>query len=64
LDIFIYCFTVTTVWADFLQAKQEFMLKIMQAVEELGLSFAFPSQSVYLERFPDERATLTSQRPR
>jgi MscS family membrane protein len=52
LDIFIYCFTKTTVWAEFLQFKQEFMLKIMYAVKELGLDFAFPTQTVQLENLP------------
>jgi MscS family membrane protein len=64
LDVFIYCFTVTTVWAEFLQAKQEFMLKIMGAVSELGLSFAFPTQSIHVESLPGEPQALTGQRPR
>ena len=49
LDVFIYCFTKTTVWAEFLQTKEAFMLDIMALVKELGLEFAFPSQSIYVE---------------
>jgi MscS family membrane protein len=64
LDVFIYCFTETTNWAEFLQAKQEFMLSIMDKVESLGLSFAFPTQSIHVESFPQDRGALTSQRPR
>jgi MscS family membrane protein len=64
LDIFIYCFTETTVWAEFLQAKQELMLKIMGAVSDMGLSFAFPTQSIHLESRPGEPAALAGQRPR
>jgi MscS family membrane protein len=56
LDIFIYCFTRTTNWAEFLQAKQEFMLDIMRAVYELGLDFAFPTQTVHVESLPDKAA--------
>ncbi|MCP4148853.1 MAG: mechanosensitive ion channel family protein [bacterium] len=52
LDIFIYCFTVSTVWAEFLQTKQEFMFKIMEAVYNLGLDFAFPTQTLHVESFP------------
>jgi MscS family membrane protein len=63
LDIFIYCFTITTNWADFLQAKQEFMLKIMDCVKELDLEFAFPTQTVHVESLPDEAGVPTSQRP-
>ncbi|MCP4198029.1 MAG: mechanosensitive ion channel family protein, partial [Proteobacteria bacterium] len=63
MDIFIYCFTATTNWADFLQAKQEFMLKIVDCVKELGLEFAFPTQTVHVESLPEETGVLTSQRP-
>jgi len=52
LDIFIYCFTKSTVWAEFLQARQEFMIKIMHAVKELGLDFAFPTQTVHVGSLP------------
>ena len=65
LDIFVYCFTLTTNWAEFLQAKQEFMLKIMTAVNSLGLSFAFPTQSIHVESLPEgAQKALTSQRPK
>jgi len=64
LDIFIYCFTRTTNWAEFLQVKQDFMLRVMRAVAELGLEFAFPSQSIYVESLPGEPAALAGQRPR
>ena len=65
LDIFIYCFTVTTNWAEFLQVKQEFMFKVMTAVESLGLSFAFPTQSVHIERVPPGLPDhFEGQRPR
>jgi len=49
LDIFVYCFTVTTAWAEFLDAKQELLLQIMRLVESRGLSFAFPTQTIHLE---------------
>ncbi len=63
LDVFVYCFTHTTVWGEFLQAKQELMLQIMRAVEDLGLGFAFPTQSLHLESMPGEPPAMTSQRP-
>jgi MscS family membrane protein len=64
LDIFIYCFTVTTNWSEFLQAKQEFMLRLMSLVGELGLSFAFPTQTVHLETPAGAPPALDVQRPR
>jgi MscS family membrane protein len=48
LDIFIYCFTVATQWAEFLSVKEKFMLKIMKAFKELGVEFAFPTQTLFL----------------
>ncbi len=50
LDIFIYCFTKTTVWDDFLAVRERFNLKIMQLLEELGIEIAYPSQTIFMER--------------
>lgn len=47
-DIFIYCFTKTTNWAEFLQAKEKFFLNVARAVRSAGLEFAFPTQTVHL----------------
>jgi MscS family membrane protein len=57
LDIFIYCFTRTTKWGEYLDARQAFMLKIMQAVSDLGLEFAFPTQTVHVESLPGDGIT-------
>lgn len=48
LDIMVYCFTTTTVWEEYLAARQDICLKIMDILDELGLEIAFPSHSVYL----------------
>lgn len=48
LDIFIYCFTVTTDWTKHLAVKQDVNLKIMSLVEEMGMGIAFPTQTVHL----------------
>ena len=49
LDIFIFCFTNTTVWGEFLQVKEDVNFKIMEILEEEGVSVAFPSRSIYFE---------------
>lgn len=49
LDILVYYFTVTTGWAEHLAVRQKLNLEIMKLIEELGLNFAFPTQSVYFE---------------
>jgi len=49
LDIFIYFFTKTKVWPEFLAVKEEINFKIMEILEEEGVSIAFPSRSIYFE---------------
>jgi MscS family membrane protein len=50
LDILVYCFTRTTVWGEYLDARQDVCLKIMDILEEHGMEIAFPSRSVYLRQ--------------
>jgi len=52
LNIFVYAFTHTSNWKTYMDIRQEIQLRIMQIVEENGSSFAFPSQSVYVESMP------------
>ncbi|WP_205437005.1 mechanosensitive ion channel family protein [Helicobacter suis] len=52
INIFVYCFSKTIAWGEWLAVKEDVMLKIMKIVEDNGLSFAFPSQSVYIESMP------------
>ena len=49
LDIMLYCFTNTVVYAEFLEIRQKLFFDIMAIVEEEGSGFAFPSQSIYIE---------------
>ncbi len=54
LDIMVYCFTTTTVWGEYLDARQDLSLKIMDILESMGLEIAFPSQTLYLQN-PEEQ---------
>ncbi|MGI6683947.1 MAG: mechanosensitive ion channel family protein [Bacillota bacterium] len=49
LNIFLYFFTNTTNWGEFLQIKEDVNLKIMSILENEGVSPAFPSTSIYFE---------------
>ena len=53
LNIFIYTFTETANWAKYLEIREDIHLKIMQIVEDNNASFAFPSQSIYVESLPN-----------
>ena len=50
IDILVYCFTSTNDWGKFLEIKENLALEIKRKVEELNLNFAFPSQSIYIEK--------------
>ncbi len=49
IDILIYCFTSNNNWNEYLRVKEDLGLFLKKTVEELGLSFAFPSQSIYFD---------------
>ncbi len=55
IDIMLYCFTKTTDWGDWLEIKERLACKIKNIVEGAGSSFAFPSQSLYVETLPTEK---------
>ena len=50
LSIFLYYFTKTTHWEEYLQIRQEVNMQIMELLESLKLEFAFPSRTVYLHQ--------------
>lgn len=50
LNIMVYCFTKTTVWAEWLDAQQAVYLKIIEIVKSHNADFAYPSQTLYVER--------------
>ncbi|WP_309498814.1 mechanosensitive ion channel domain-containing protein [Sulfurovum sp.] len=54
LNIFIYAFIRTSNWAKYLTIQEEIHLKIMKIVEENNCSFAFPSQTLYVESLPEK----------
>ena len=49
LNILVYYFTKTVGLADHLATKERINLAIMRKIDELGLSIAFPTQTVYFE---------------
>ncbi|HBK52792.1 MAG TPA: mechanosensitive ion channel protein [Syntrophomonas wolfei] len=48
LNIFLYFFTKTTVWAEYLLIKEELNLKIIEILEDEGVEIPFPSRNLYL----------------
>ncbi len=54
LGIFCYFFTKTTQWGEYMQVRERINLELMGIVEKNGTSFAFPSQSLYVESMPKD----------
>lgn len=52
INIELYFYTKAVGAKDFREARQELMLEFMRIVEKNGLSFAFPSRSIYIENLP------------
>jgi len=48
LDFFVYCFTRTTVWAEFHRVKQDVLLKIEGIIAGHGGEIAFPTTTVHV----------------
>lgn len=56
VNIEVFAYVVTSVWAEFLGIREDILLRVMEIVEQGGASIAFPSQTLYLgrDRGPDE----------
>ena len=50
IDMYVRCFTKTDEWEKWLSVKERLAIQIKQIVEKNGASFAFPSQSIYVEK--------------
>ena len=54
IDMLVQAFTETNDWGEFLKIKESLAVNIIEIVEKNKAGFAFPSQSIYLESFPEE----------
>ena len=50
IDMYVRCFSKTDEWEEWLSVKEKLALEIKQIVEKNSASFAFPSQSIYVEK--------------
>tara|TARA_B100000902_G_scaffold292613_1_gene279032 strand:+ start:6059 stop:7144 length:1086 start_codon:yes stop_codon:yes gene_type:complete len=50
IDMYVRCFTKTGSWHNWLDVKERLAIAIKEIVEKNGASFAFPSQSIYVEK--------------
>ncbi|QKF65487.1 mechanosensitive ion channel family protein [Campylobacter corcagiensis] len=54
INIMVYCFTKSVIWGEFLEVKQDVMLRMMDILAKNKLDFAYPSQSLYIKETPKD----------
>ena len=50
IDMYVRCFTKSSSWNEWLSVKEKLAIAIKEIVEKNNASFAFPSQSIYVEK--------------
>ncbi len=58
LDILVYCFIDASSWNDELRTRHVINLDIMRLAEDLGVEFAFPTQTLHVASLPGQPAAL------
>ncbi|MEP1097461.1 MAG: mechanosensitive ion channel family protein [Cyclobacteriaceae bacterium] len=54
LNVMFYIFFEVPTWAEELKARHEVLLEIMSLAKELGINFAFPTQTLHVENLPGQ----------
>jgi MscS family membrane protein len=58
LDIMFYVFFEVPTWPEELQTREDLLLSIMKLANELGVRFAFPTQTLHMETFPEKKGHM------
>ncbi len=56
LDIMFYIFFEVPTWAEELKCRHEILIQIMKLADAMGVRFAFPTQTVHMESFPEKKS--------
>jgi len=60
-DIFIYTFTNSAIWEEYLAIKEDVQYKIEEIVKRNGSDFAYPTQSIFVESLPQNSTNNTTK---
>ena len=55
LNVLVYCFLDVQTWSDELREKHNFFLEILRLAEEVGVEFAFPTQTIHVDSFHGDK---------
>lgn len=56
LKIMFYIFFEVPTWPEELQCRHEILLSIMKLAKQIGVHFAFPTQTLHVENFPGQNS--------
>ena len=51
LNVLVYCFLDVQNWSEELREKHNFFLEVLRLAEEIGVEFAFPTQTLHMDSF-------------
>lgn len=57
-DIMFYIFFQVPTWQEELRCRHEILVQIIRLAKGLGVRFAFPTQTVHMESFPEKRTLI------
>lgn len=63
LNILFYIFFEVPSWPEELKARHEINLEIIRLAKKLGIRFAFPTQTLHVEDFPDKTSLTPASYP-
>ncbi|TRX58305.1 mechanosensitive ion channel family protein [Fulvivirga sp. M361] len=55
LNILFYIFFKVPSWTEELRSRHEVLLEIVKLADQLGVNFAFPTQTLHMETFPEKK---------
>lgn len=61
LDIMVYCFLEVATWSDEMQQRHNFLLDIKRLAKDVGVEFAFPTQTLHVDSFHKDEVRKARQ---
>jgi MscS family membrane protein len=61
LDVLVFLFFEVKGWSDQLQLQHNFLLDVMRLADEVGVEFAYPTQTLHIDSFHDDEPRKASK---
>ena len=62
-DVMFYVFFEVPNWTEELRARHELLISIITLANQLGVRFAFPTQTLHMESFPEKKTLVPEYHP-